>query len=104
MADDALSKYFGGVYVANQAPKSIDTYPKVLIVNTEPSDEPGVHWLRVWFNDDESAEFYDSYAMPLHYYSKNIQHFERRPILQDILWACKNPTQVHVEFMYFMFY
>lgn len=87
LADDVLSKYFGGVFAADKAPRDIDSYPKAFVVNTDPSDEPGEHWLGVWFNDKESVEFYDSYAMPPHYYSKNIQRFVRRPMLQDIPWA-----------------
>ena len=56
-------------------------------MNIDPSDEPGEHWLGVWLNDKDSVESYDSYAMPPHYYSKHIQHFVRRPILQDTPWA-----------------
>ena len=46
--------------MTDHARKSIDTYPKAFIVNTDPSDEPGDDWLGVWFNDDDSVEFYDS--------------------------------------------
>lgn len=87
LAGEVLSKYFGGVFAADKAFRNIKSYPKAFIVNTDPSDEPGEHWLRVWFNNDESVEFYDSYAMPPRYYSKDIQRFVRRPILQDIPWA-----------------
>ena len=87
LTDAPLGKYFGGVFVADKTPIHIESYPKAFIVNTDPSDKPGEHWLGVWFNNEESVEFYDSYAMPPHYYSKDIQQFVRRPILQDIPWA-----------------
>ena len=52
-------RYFKGVYSSDNMPSS--TPPYCFIVNSEPSDQPGDHWLAFWVNED-SVEFFDTYG------------------------------------------
>jgi hypothetical protein len=36
--------------------------PYVLVVNTDPSDKPGTHWVAIFINTDGTAEYFDSYG------------------------------------------
>ena len=52
-------RYFKGVYSSNNMPISETLY--CFIVNTDPSDQPGDHWLAFWVNE-KSVEFFDTYG------------------------------------------
>ena len=45
------------------------TTPQGYIVNTDPHDQPGQHWLAVW-TDQNVCEVLDSYALPLETYEQ----------------------------------
>ena len=55
-------KYFKGVYAANQLPFILDSYPAAFVVNTDPSDLPGTHWVAFYFDMNGKGEFFDSYG------------------------------------------
>ena len=38
-------KRFCGVFAADQLPKSLSTFPCGFVANTDPSTEPGTHWV-----------------------------------------------------------
>ena len=42
----------------------VKTTPQGYIVNTDPHDRPGQHWLAVW-TDGNVCEVLDSYALPI---------------------------------------
>ena len=52
-------RYFRGVYSSDNMP--ISTPPYCFIVNTEPSGQPGDHWLAFWVNE-KYVEFFDTYG------------------------------------------
>ena len=56
---DGTERYFRGVYSSDNMPSL--TPPYCFIVNSEPSDQPGDHWLAFWVNKD-SVEFFDTYG------------------------------------------
>lgn len=35
-----------------------------LIINTDPSNKPGMHWQCLWIIDDRTSYFFDSYGRP----------------------------------------
>ena len=37
--------------------------PGSYVVNTDPSTTPGEHWVVMFFNNQRSAEFFDSYRL-----------------------------------------
>lgn len=40
-----------------------------IIVNTDPSNKPGKHWLALYVDQNRNAEFFDSYGFGLEHYS-----------------------------------
>ena len=67
-----LTKYpftkrsFAGVYrYACDQLSSIEIrkYPKSFVVNTDPMELPGTHWIAIYFNEQMKGEFFDSYGM-----------------------------------------
>ena len=64
---------FLGTFPRDKLP-AIKKTPATLIINTDPSTEPGEHWVAVRF--DKSAEYFDSYGLPPYY--KEIAEFLER--------------------------
>ena len=65
--DPVLKSYFQGVFASDQLPKSPSKRSSAYIVNTDPHDKPGRHWIALW-TDQGICEIMDSYAMPISYY------------------------------------
>ena len=57
-------KIFGGVFAADELPK-LNTFPCGFVANTDPSTEPGTHWVAFYFPSRDKGEFFDSSATPL---------------------------------------
>ena len=64
---------FIGTYPRDKLPP-IRTLPASLIVNTDPSDKPGEHWVAIHF--EETAEYFDSYGLPP-YHKEICEYLER---------------------------
>ena len=64
-----LRPVWGGVFPADRLPAKIQSYPRAFIVNTDPHDKPGTHWIAMYFPDKTTSEFFDSYGMPPSFYS-----------------------------------
>ena len=68
--DPQLKRYFYGTVACDRLPKSpVKTQRQGYIVNTDPHDQPGQHWLAVW-TDGNVCEILDSYALPMDTYCK----------------------------------
>ena len=66
--DPHLKRYFYGTVACDRLPKSpIKTQRQGYIVNTDPHDQPGQHWLGVW-TEGNVCEILDSYALPMDTY------------------------------------
>ena len=65
--DPVLKSYFQGVFASDQLPDSPSKRTSAYIVNTDPHDKPGRHWIAFW-TDQGICEIMDSYALPLQYY------------------------------------
>ena len=61
---------FLGVFPADKAPiPSNQTPPFAFVVNTDPSDKPGAHWVAVYKASRKAKlEFFDSFGLPLSLY------------------------------------
>ena len=63
--DGKLRPFFRGVFAADRLPRA---GPKGgYIVNTDPHDRPGRHWLGLWV-DKNACQVMDSYGLPLRVY------------------------------------
>ena len=40
------------------------TFPSANIINSDPSSEPGEHWVAVYFDKRGRGEYFDSYGLP----------------------------------------
>ena len=72
--DGMLSTIWLGVFPADRLPSRITQYPRGLVANTDPSTQPGMHWVAMYFPDASTSEFFDSYGFPPSFYSP---HFEK---------------------------
>ena len=61
-------KTFCGVFPADQLPKTFYTFPCGFVANTDPSTQPGTHWVSFYFPSREKGEFFDSYGHPPEHY------------------------------------
>ena len=67
--------FFSSVLAADQL-RSINFKQFALIVNNQPSSEPGMHWLAIFKQHrSKEIEFFDSCAMPLDFYDKTFSTF-----------------------------
>ena len=66
--DTFTKKIFGGVFAADELPKTFDTFPYGFVANTDPSTEPGTHWVAFYFPSRDKGEFFDSYGYPPEHY------------------------------------
>mgnify|MGYP001792388432 CR=1 FL=1 len=65
----SLTPYFVGVFAADTLPSSpVRSRPQAYIVNTDPKDQPGRHWIALWTEGD-ACEKMDSYGLPIQYYN-----------------------------------
>ena len=54
--------YFLGVFPSDQLPENI-ARPSCLVVNTDPSNLPGAHWLAIFIDKDGVIDYLDSYGL-----------------------------------------
>ena len=68
--DPQLKVYFYGTVACDRLPKAPDKKtPRRYIVNTDPHDQPGQHWLAIWTCQNVCEVMY-SYALPLERYEQ----------------------------------
>ena len=72
----STKKIFCGVFAADQIPKTIDTFPCGFVANTDPSTEPGTHWVCFYFPSGGKTEFFDSYGHPPDHYGFKLHDIE----------------------------
>ena len=39
------------------------TFPSAYVINSDPSSEPGEHWIAVYFDKRGQGEYFDSYGL-----------------------------------------
>ena len=92
-SDQYMKKYFIGVYAANHVPSNVSKAPVCFIANTDPSWKPGCHWVAVYVDHENNAEFFDSYGRYPDIYHNKIYGFLKR------FENCKlNHTQLQSSF------
>ena len=64
--DQVLRKHcniYRGTYSSDTLPKILDSWrPLVIVVNTDPSAQPGKHWICMFFDECEHGKFFDSFG------------------------------------------
>lgn len=57
-----LGENFCGVFASDKVPVKIESYPAGIVINTDPSDQPGKHWLALFVDSEKRAEYFDSFG------------------------------------------
>ncbi len=72
-------KYFRGVYSIDNIPKKLfRRTPFCIIVNSDPSFLPGMHWLACWIDKTPNCvEFFDSFGQKPHLYTNFPDYFAK---------------------------
>ena len=73
--DPITSKKFCGVFPSDKLPQTVDKYPCGFVANTDPSSEPGTHWVAFYFPSEQKGEFFDSYGQPPEQYRDSFGDF-----------------------------
>ena len=73
---------FSGVYACDELTSiEINKYPKSFVVNTDPMELPGAHWIAIYFNEQMKGEFFDSYGKhPIHYHKHFLDFMNRNAV------------------------
>ena len=66
---------FTDVLLSDRLTGRIQTRPRGFIVNTDPADKPGTHWLVIFITTDGKGEFWDTFAQRPGFYSSNFTQF-----------------------------
>ena len=88
-----VCKIYGGIHAADQL-HDIETYPKALIVNTDPIEKPGQHWVAIFFEDKNRACYFDSFGerpnKTISNYLKNIKtiYYNTEQVQPDNSYLC----------------
>lgn len=73
--DPIASKKFCGVFPSDLLPESIERYPCGFVANTDPSSQPGKHWVAFYFPSEQKGEFFDSYGKAPDYYDISFRNY-----------------------------
>ena len=95
-------KFFDGVY-AYDTGRDMVNEPSLIIVNTDPSNKPGQHWLLLFFHGGK-CQFFDSLGHEIEHYPKLLKFVH---IFTDrILYSGKRiqPNNTSVCGQYCLFY
>ena len=82
---------FIGVFASDKIPQVINQFPASFVVNTDPSDKPGEHWVAFHVPKEDVLEFFDSYGQ--HPSKYGFQDFIRR--FSTVIWnavTIQSPT------------
>ena len=66
--------FFNGIFALDHLDR-INSTPGLVIVNTDPENKPGRHWLLFFFNIDETVDFFDSLGKSPYSYPVFIVNF-----------------------------
>jgi len=53
-----------GVYARDKLPRYVNQRPAALIVNIDRQDQPGEHWVTIYFNTNGTVDYFDSFGLP----------------------------------------
>ena len=83
LKSDAFTKtVFTDVLPSDRLPGRIQTRPRGFIVNTDPADKPGTHWLVIFITTDGKGEFWDPFAQTWILQSELYSVFEQTLLVQ----------------------
>jgi hypothetical protein len=100
LKNDPFTKtVFTDVLPSDRLPREIRKRPGVYIINTDPSDKPGWHWVAIYFTEVGKGEFWDWYGQAPGFYNKNFtQYLDKHWVhLRGTEDFCKPLHQTYVD-------
>lgn len=84
-SNDVTGTIFCGVYAADSVPITFAVLPASCVVNTDPTDEPGQHWIALFQCQAGVLEYFDSYGKDPAYHQLHLLPLitENRLVKQD---------------------
>ena len=73
--DPFTKSVFTDVLPSDRLPNQIQKRPKGYILNVDPSNGHGSHWIAIYLTADGKGEFFDSFGEPPEFYSRNFKTF-----------------------------
>ena len=70
---------------------SSDLTRKCVVINTQPSNMPGEHWVCLWFNSGKSVDFFDSFGQTPEKYKiiiKNVSNYNYKILQSNDTTVC----------------
>ena len=73
--DPFAKSVFTDVLPSDRLPSQIRKRPKGFILNVDPSNGQGSHWIAVYLTEDGKGEFFDSFGERPEFYSRTFKTF-----------------------------
>lgn len=74
-SDSFTKTVFTDVLPSDRLPHEIRKRPRGFVLNVDPSNKPGSHWIAIYLTADGKGEFWDSYGAKPGFYSQNFSQF-----------------------------
>ena len=74
-SDSFTKTVFTDVLPSDRLPHEIRKRPRGFVLNVDPSNKPGSHWIAIYLTADGKGEFWDSYGEKPGFYSQNFSQF-----------------------------
>ncbi len=87
--DKRTNSQFRGVHACNQLP-AYSPATSLYVCNTDPSDEPGEHWVVIYVDEKRRGEFFDPFGS-----HPSVSHFERFLNENTLSWKCNTTAVQH---------
>ena len=76
--NSVTGKHMLAVFARDELSSIYTNPPQIIIVNTNPLEKSGKHWLLIYFNEDESVDFFDSLGYDINFYPSSIKKFVQK--------------------------
>jgi len=63
-SDSKTNEKFQGVLARDQFINCEIIFPSLFVCNTDNSNQPGTHWVAIYFSELGKCEYFDSYGLP----------------------------------------
>ena len=79
--------HFDGVFACDHLP----TKPRLMVCNTDKSDEPGEHWIAIYVDDDgRYGEYFDPLGRaPISVFERYVNVSEKALWFRDAFFPCR---------------
>ncbi len=74
-SDPFTKTVFTNVLPSDRLPHEIQKKPRGFVLNTDPSNRPGTHWVAMYLTAEGKGKFWDSYGEAPGFYSQNFTQF-----------------------------